>query len=82
MEAAEQHQVVQGCTAAVEPVLDVVAVDEAAVGTTRKAAPLIAQPQRPFDCCRYGARAPSDVEHPVAFVYAGGHEPPVARDSP
>ena len=82
VEAAEQDQVVQAGAAAVDPVVDVVGVDKAAVRAHREPAAAIARPERPANRRRNRARLAADVQHRAAFARRHRHQRPVAADAP
>ena len=82
VEAAEQDQVVQAGAAAVDPVVDVVGVDIAAVRAHREPAAAIARPERPANRRRNRTRLAADVQHRAAFARRHRHQRPVAADAP
>ena len=68
VEAAQQDQVVEAGAATVDPVADMVRMNEAAVRAHREAAAAIAQPESASNRRRHGARLAPDVQHRAAFV--------------
>jgi len=80
VEAAEEDEVLQRRLAAVEPVVDVVAVQEAGGGAAGEAARAVADPEGAADGWGDGAGAAADVEDVAVVIEGGGDKAGVAAD--
>ena len=79
--ATEQDEVIEFRFPAVGPVMDVVTVDETAVGTTRKTAAAVATLECAIDGGGNDARFAADVQRFAVGGLQNGHNTAVTRDA-